>query len=228
MHVYPNIVTICNLLCGLGSIFASFIDKPFLAAYLIFFGMVLDFFDGKIARRINIVSNVGTYLDSLADFISFGIAPVVFVYEIFPLGYKRVVFYCVLIYLVCGFIRLIRYTFYQKSQKKGIFLGLPIPAAAGSVVSFILIAIETNIKFPVIAVIAMVIITAFLMISTRPYRHFGIVISSIPLFMKIFIIVLGMLALFNYCFDLWLLVGFMLYIIVGGEWQEEQAITQEV
>lgn len=73
-HV-PNIITLGNLTCGLLSILYAFSDTPWIGAYFIFGGLFLDFFDGFFARILKVDGELGKQLDSLADLVTFGVAP---------------------------------------------------------------------------------------------------------------------------------------------------------
>src|SRR6056297_457143 len=76
----PNFITSLNLFSGCLSIVLSFEGYLLLAVYMIFFSAILDFLDGMTARLLNVYSKVGKELDSLADVVSFGVAPSVIVY----------------------------------------------------------------------------------------------------------------------------------------------------
>ena len=81
LFTVPNIITLCNLLCGCGSIVASLMFCDFrLALILIVASAVCDFFDGFSARLLGQYSEVGVQLDSLADMVSFGVAPSAMMY----------------------------------------------------------------------------------------------------------------------------------------------------
>lgn len=75
MFNLPNLLTAGNLLCGILSIFMAFSGQLELACYLIYFAAILDFFDGFLARKLNQMSELGKQLDSLADMVTFGVAP---------------------------------------------------------------------------------------------------------------------------------------------------------
>lgn len=75
MFNLPNLLTAGNLLCGILSIFMAFSGQLELACYLIYFAAVLDFLDGFLARKLNQMSELGKQLDSLADMVTFGVAP---------------------------------------------------------------------------------------------------------------------------------------------------------
>lgn len=71
----PNLITSCNIMCGTASIFAVLYGQIEIAAILIVAGMIFDFFDGMVARLLHVKSEIGKELDSLADVVSFGVAP---------------------------------------------------------------------------------------------------------------------------------------------------------
>lgn len=75
MFNLPNLLTAGNLLCGILSIFMAFSGQLEFACYLIYFAAILDFFDGFLARKLNQMSELGKQLDSLADMVTFGVAP---------------------------------------------------------------------------------------------------------------------------------------------------------
>ncbi len=116
------------------------------ACIVIFFGMVFDMLDGKIARAMGASTPFGTELDSLADVTTFGIAPAIIVNTIslavMPASYawwSQVITFG-LIFAICAVLRLARYNIESGTADKNIFSGLPSPAAAGCVVSAVLIA----------------------------------------------------------------------------------------
>ncbi len=116
------------------------------ACIVIFFGMLFDVLDGKVARAMGAASAFGRELDSLADITSFGIAPAIIVNTIslavMPATYAwwtQVITFG-LIFAICAVLRLARYNIQSGTADKNIFSGLPSPAAAGCVVSAVLLA----------------------------------------------------------------------------------------
>lgn len=114
------------------------------ACVIIFFGMLFDVLDGKVARAMGASSSFGTELDSLADATSFGIAPAIIVntlsLSVMPATYAwwtQVIIFGV-IFAICAVLRLARYNIQSGVADKNIFSGLPSPAAAGCVVSAVL------------------------------------------------------------------------------------------
>ena len=132
----PNSITILSLCCGLTSIRFTIIEEWKIAIYLIIFASIFDFFDGWFARKLKGGSNFGAELDSLSDFVSFGIAPSLLIYywslnELNSLGWSISLFYA-----VCSALRLARFTADIYLTTKPIdtslyFTGIPSPAAAG-------------------------------------------------------------------------------------------------
>jgi CDP-diacylglycerol--serine O-phosphatidyltransferase len=89
----PNIITLGNLTCGLLSIWASFVmNDLWLPSLFIFLGLFLDFFDGFFARILKVDGELGKQLDSLADMVTFGVAPAVIVYNLVMLIFQMELF----------------------------------------------------------------------------------------------------------------------------------------
>lgn len=125
----PDLVTLLNLVLGFTSLILLYEGKIILASTLIFIAVFADCFDGYLARKRGSASEFGRELDSLADLISFGVAPGVILYSLF--NHSLLAFFAAVI-PVCGALRLARYNI-QKSG--GGFTGLPIPAAGGFIAS---------------------------------------------------------------------------------------------
>jgi len=128
-HV-PNILTITNMLLGLTAILfiirLEHTYKPLIITALILLGGIADFFDGYIARKFSVVTDVGKQLDSFADIITFGVAPVAFVNYVAPCEYFGIVTISSLIFVGAGAYRLVRYNL---GDFRDYFVGLPITAA---------------------------------------------------------------------------------------------------
>lgn len=158
----PSAFTLANLLLGVVSLVNS-MDKHFaLAALMILLSMVLDGMDGKIARRFDATSSFGKELDSLADLVSFGVAPAILVYAFKTTHFGMVGLLLTLLFVLCGAIRLARFNVLNITDY---FVGVPI-TAAGSLLALIAI-METILKkniSPTIFAITIVVL-AFLMVS---------------------------------------------------------------
>jgi len=148
----PNFVTLLSLSSGFTSISFSLNKEWEIAIYLILLATVFDFFDGWFARKLKSGSNFGAELDSLSDFVSFGVAPSVLIYlwstnSLGSLGWGATLFF-----VICSSLRLARFTADIYITNKPIddneyFVGIPSPAAAGLVLLPLFIFFEFNIEF---------------------------------------------------------------------------------
>ena len=131
----PNSFTIFNMFLGFMSIISSANGEYFWAAWFIIFGAIFDGFDGKIARALDSTSDFGIQFDSLADIITFCLAPSVFVYMVWakPLGQLVGGFYAFMP-LMLGSIRLAKFNLEADGDQKHQFYGVPTPLMALTVV----------------------------------------------------------------------------------------------
>lgn len=79
----PNIITCCNLICGCVATYAAFYHGYQIAFLFILLGAFFDFFDGKVARALGVSGKLGVELDSLADCVTFGVAPSAMLFTLF-------------------------------------------------------------------------------------------------------------------------------------------------
>ncbi|NCA85160.1 MAG: CDP-diacylglycerol--serine O-phosphatidyltransferase [Clostridia bacterium] len=133
----PNFVTLLNLTCGAIAIVLSFDQALVAAAYFIALAAVFDFMDGMLARLLNAKSDIGLQLDSLADVISFGLAPSFIIYQMmlaasnmpaFSIGGLAVMAFAAFLIPAFSALRLARFNI-DPAQTEG-FVGLPTPADA--------------------------------------------------------------------------------------------------
>lgn len=131
----PNSLTIFNIFLGFMSVLSSMNGDYFWAAWFIIFGAIFDGFDGKIARALDSTSDFGIQFDSLADIITFCLAPSVFVYKVWaePLGQLLGGFYAFMP-LMLGGIRLAKFNLESEGDQKGQFYGMPTPIMALTIV----------------------------------------------------------------------------------------------
>ncbi len=183
----PNMLTLANMLAGILSIYIGMQGDLVLAAYLILLGAILDFSDGFAARLLNAHSEIGKQLDSLADLISFGVAPGFILFNMISISHGQpgnsadsgtiMPFLGFMIPLFAA-LRLAKFNIDENQQSS--FLGLPTPATAILIASFPLIKnllyedrglfymVITNTYF----LSGMAIITSFLMIIPIPMMAF--------------------------------------------------------
>src|SRR5580698_7842943 len=151
IYFLPNLLTAGNLFCGFVALTKivdadQFSDNYFeqikLALAFILLACIFDLFDGRVARMGGVESPFGREFDSLADLISFGVAPAFLVQrvvlaDVFVGQYQRISWFIASIYLLCGAFRLARFNCLATMGVSGSkdFLGFPIPSAAGLVAS---------------------------------------------------------------------------------------------
>lgn len=163
--VLPTLLTLSNVLCGFMAIFIASrpdttqlpmgISTYTLACYFIFLGMLMDALDGRVARMTKTTSSFGEQLDSMADMVTFGIAPAFIAVQLVGVGVPyisepsgkelllhRAAFIVALIYISCTAIRLARFNVevhLPSEADHSSFKGIPSPGAAGTVISLILL-----------------------------------------------------------------------------------------
>ncbi len=184
MFVLPNLFTVTSIFCGFYALTLTAGEATpaqlYQAALAIFFAMFFDGFDGRVARLTKTQSQFGVELDSLADVMSFGVAPAMLVYKwaLAELGFLGV--FIAFAYAACGALRLARFNVLALRSPHGgssrYFIGLPIPLAAGVLVSMVIshyAADGTPIGETGAAPVAVCVAAlAVLMVSTVRYRTF--------------------------------------------------------
>ncbi len=180
-YLAPNSLTLSSLFCGIHSINLSITatsprDMMF-AAWLLVVAMVCDALDGRVARMTKTESDLGVQLDSLADLVSFGVAPAFLMYGwgMKALGGWGLFF--AFVFAACTALRLARFNV-MASEHEGVmkhFLGLPSPLAAGAVISVVLAHVSMTGKIATgasLSVAAMSVLLGLLMVSNVRYRTF--------------------------------------------------------
>jgi CDP-diacylglycerol--serine O-phosphatidyltransferase len=193
----PSLITLCNASCGFASIVyavASYArGQPFpeTCIWLLLGAMVFDSLDGLAARMLNAKSLHGANLDSLADAISFGVAPAVTVFVFIrrncpeaSTGGVLLIWAVSLFYLACTLWRLARYNTLLTIENKndGCFLGLPSPAAASMIYSAGLLLPRLNFGPHLLFYFSLLyaFLTGLLMVSDIPYPHVRRCVSGEP------------------------------------------------
>ena len=172
VYLLPSLFTMGNMFCGYACVVYAMRGEYETAAPFIGFAIVLDMLDGRIARLTNAESAFGLEFDSLADVISFGIAPAIlsFAWGLAPLG--RLGWAAGFMYVACTAMRLARFNI-QSGGDKRYFVGMPSPTAAA-------IPAATVYAYPwglydyreALLALAMVLVPAALMVSTVRFRSF--------------------------------------------------------
>jgi len=177
VYLFPNLFTTGNLFLGFYSVVASLKGRFDLAAWAIIGAIFFDMIDGKVARLMKATSSFGVQYDSLADLVSFGVAPGLLAYNwtLAPLG--RVGWLIAFLFLTCGALRLARFNVQASGggDKKD-FQGLPIPAAAAAVATTYLFVDGIRVPLPPRVMMAwaavLMVALAFLMVSSVEYKAF--------------------------------------------------------
>jgi CDP-diacylglycerol--serine O-phosphatidyltransferase len=172
VYLLPSVFTVANLFCGYGCVVYATQRDFDTAAVLIGIAMVLDTLDGFVARLTKTSSAFGVQLDSLADVVSFGLAPAIlaFTWGLWPL--KRLGWAAGFIYVTAAAMRLARFNIQTAAAPdKRYFVGMPSPAAAGVIASTIYLFPDgpRDQQFA-LAGLAMVVVPALLMVSTIRFR----------------------------------------------------------
>ncbi|TLY48177.1 MAG: CDP-diacylglycerol--serine O-phosphatidyltransferase [Gammaproteobacteria bacterium] len=174
IYLLPNLFTIAGLFAGFYAIVTAMEGYFNYAAVAIFVAMIMDFFDGRVARLTNTQSAFGAELDSLSDMVSFGVAPALVIYSWSLEGLSKLGWLAAFIFAAAGALRLARFNTQVLVADKRYFQGLPIPAAAGVLASMVWLCVESEILGDVVSMITAVlaIIIAILMVSNVRYYSF--------------------------------------------------------
>jgi CDP-diacylglycerol--serine O-phosphatidyltransferase len=173
LFILPTLFTVGNLFCGYLSVWCSIRGTFDTAAILIIAAAVLDMLDGRIARLTNSASRFGEEYDSLADLVSFGVAPAVLAYSWGLAEFHRLGWLASFLFVVCGSMRLARFNIQTRVIDKKYFIGLPIPAAAGTIATLVLATPERLVdRLWMAGLLVLTVILSYLMISTLKYRSF--------------------------------------------------------
>ena len=172
MKHIPNVLTLTNMMLGLAAILfllqVNHSHKSFMVTGFIILGGIADFFDGFLARKLNSATDIGKQLDSFADLITFGIAPVSLVNYLGYWGHSALVILSSLLFVSAGAYRLARYNLGNFSNY---FMGLPIPIAGILLAAYSVVVVPwLSNEYPhwaslITAVV--LILLALLMVSTK-------------------------------------------------------------
>jgi len=177
----PSLFTLANMMCGFGAILVSIRGEYALATVLIGLSIVFDITDGAVARLVGAVTPFGLQFDSLADLVSFGLAPALLAFTLFsegrdewdPLGWVV----CFL-WVACAAIRLARFnTTIDPTADKRYFTGMPSPGAAGVVMASVFAFGDQMQGRDRLWVALIVAVPAVLMVTNFRFRSFRSLVS---------------------------------------------------
>lgn len=141
LFILPNLFTAGSIFLGVLSVIYASKGKYEIACWLILISMILDGFDGRVARLTNTASKFGVEFDSLADVVAFGVAPAMLLYFYIGMDYGRLGMCVPAIFVIFGAVRLARFNI-TSSSEPNFFIGLPIPSAAVILMLWVLIDLK--------------------------------------------------------------------------------------
>ncbi len=213
--LFPGTFTMGNVVCGFLSILSAIEGNITTAAWFIVLAGFLDALDGKVARLSGGASQFGVELDSLADFLSFGVAPAVLVYSIKLNSLGKWGWIISIVYIMAAAYRLARFNLFADTEEKKDFVGLPVPCAAIALVSFVIFSYHlwNGLEYSE-WLVSMIILFSFLMVSQVAYDTIPERFDSSERRLKLVALVLaGLVVLFKP--RLLLFPVFSLYILFG-------------
>jgi len=218
LFVLPNLFTISSIFCGLYAIMQAMGDGPARfqrAAVAIVFAIIFDSLDGRVARLTKTQSDFGVQLDSLADMISFGVAPGILMWQWALSSYGWLGTFVAFGYITCGALRLARFNVLAANQSSPSkhFVGLPIPMAAAALVSLVMLhhQVAGGLLQGKPEIIGIVILLSLLMVSNVPYRTFKKLRATPRTFLFLALFVAGVVfAAFRTSFS------FMFVVVANG------------
>jgi CDP-diacylglycerol--serine O-phosphatidyltransferase len=179
IYLLPNMITTAGMFSGFYAIVAAMDGRFEAAAVAIFIAMVLDGLDGRVARLTNTQSEFGVEYDSLADMVSFGLAPALVVYEwslkfMLSVGWAKFGWLAAFIYAASAALRLARFNSQIATAEKAYFRGLPSPSAAGVLAGLVWAATDLGLTGESMVYVAFVLTISMglLMVSNIRYYSF--------------------------------------------------------
>ncbi len=174
IYLLPNLFTTAGLFAGFYAIVASMGGRFNEAAIAIFIAMVMDSIDGRLARLTNTQSDFGSEFDSLADMISFGLAPALVLYEWSLSALGKFGWLAAFIYTAATALRLARFNTQVSVADKRYFQGLASPAAAGVAAGLVWMCEDYGIRGGQLSIVVflMTLMLAALMVSNMRFRSF--------------------------------------------------------
>lgn len=159
VKLLPNICTSFNLLLGVMAMVAIIHQQYLLGSGLIVVAALMDRLDGILARRLQVVTQFGKELDSLADLVSFGVAPALLAYAVSLHIWTALGLACISLYVLGGAYRLARF---NVAESQGFFLGLPI-TVAGAILAVALVLTTS----PVVILVLCLVLAAAMVSAVR-------------------------------------------------------------
>ena len=238
IYILPSLFTCGNMAFGFLSILASINGAFTKAAWLLILAIACDILDGRIARMTKTTSKFGVELDSLSDLVSFGVAPAILMYQLVLNTMGKTGIAIAVLFVLSSALRLAKFNVKTDEGKTSdFFMGLPTPASAGLIISFVLsyelfilgpgeglsfktipLLMKTMPTFFKMMPLIMILLT-FLMVSNVPYSAFkNFRLSKPKAFQFLVLIIVFLVVVFTYpqntffiIFALYALSGIVLY-----------------
>lgn len=248
IYLLPNLMTAGNLFCGFAAILQileavtlrtsgqDWVGHIHIAIWFILGACIFDLLDGRLARLGGSESAFGREFDSLADIVSFGVAPALLTYHIVLHDFARYGLLIAFVYLACGALRLSRFNCLAAADENPAgkdFQGFPIPAAAGLIASLTLLMLwldagQREIGPWKFTLPPLMLFLSFMMFSTVSYPSFKAVTwrarRSIPKFLAIIVVLIFTAMNFEWMpatlFIAYLLYG-MVRPLISKSWRQE-------
>lgn len=173
-YLLPNLLTTAGLFFGFFAIISGINSNFEHAAIAIFIAMIFDGLDGRVARMTNTQSEFGAQYDSMADIVSFGIAPALLAFNFCLTSFGKLGWLSAFIFVACAALRLARFNTQLSTTSKNYFQGLPSPAAAALLASAVWIQQSFDINNQLSSVLTAIITVSagLLMVSNFRYSAF--------------------------------------------------------
>jgi len=184
IYILPNLFTASSIFVGVISIVEASKEHFVLASWLILLALIFDGLDGRVARVTNTTSQFGVEFDSLADIISFGIAPAMLLYFYIGYDFGRFGILVSALYVTFGAIRLARFNISTAKTDPNVFIGLPIPTAAVFISMWILLFYKYTLQHYALLLLFLALGVSILMVSNFRYPSFKKIQLDKPMVFK--------------------------------------------
>ncbi|EYE89055.1 CDP-diacylglycerol--serine O-phosphatidyltransferase [Fervidicella metallireducens AeB] len=166
-NIVPNLFTFANLTCGILAIIFTLSKSYTIAGILILLAALIDRYDGRVARKLNVSSPLGKELDSLADLVSFGAAPAIVMWSLSLQNLGVIGYIVTIIFPIAGAYRLARF---NVTTFNNVFMGVPI-TIAGAIMAIDILIVSLNSSHTIVSAVMMLILS-YLMVSTLQIKKF--------------------------------------------------------
>lgn len=172
----PSAFTVGNIVCGLMAITSALNGRLVESAWLILLGSVLDGLDGTIARAVGAHTHFGREFDSFADFVTFGVAPVVMLFGALAEAFDFWAWLIGGVYLIAGAFRLTRHNLTYDPDRIGRYLGLPITSSGMTLAAYMLFCGSFGSALPSAwPALTIIVVLSLLMVSSLEYQRFPLI-----------------------------------------------------